>query len=126
MAEDQGGTSGGLNLGGLDLVTIGSLVVLASWLIFDLITDDYLVATVGVALAVIIVALPRIDSAAITSIAPIPVFLKLAGYTLAVIGAVEILTDIESRLFDAGGATIFGALVAWVGYVIAGVGARQA
>jgi hypothetical protein len=126
MADEQTGASGGMNFGGLDLVTIGALVVLASWVIFDLITDDYLVATVAVALALIIVLLPRFDSGAITAFAPVPAFLKLAGYSLALIGLVEILTDIETNLFDAGGATIFGALIAWAGYVIAFVGARQA
>ncbi len=126
MADEQTGTSGGMNFGGLDLVTIGALVVLASWVIFDLITDDYLVGTVAVALALIIAVLPRLDSGAITAFAPVPAFLKLAGYSLALIGAVEILTDLESSFFDWGGASIFGALVAWAGYVIAFVGARQA
>jgi hypothetical protein len=126
MADEQGGTSGGLNLGGFDLVTIGALVVLASWLIFDLISDDYPVGALAVALAGVVALLPRLDAGAITSIAPIPAFLKLAGYTLAVVGVVEIISDIENSIFDAGGATIFGALVAWAGYVIAFVGARQA
>jgi hypothetical protein len=126
MADEQTGTSGGMNFGGLDLVTIGALVVLASWLIFDVITDDYPMATVAVALALIIAVLPRFDSGAITAFAPVPAFLKLAGYSLALIGAVEILTDIENSFFDWGGASIFGALVAWAGYVIAFVGARQA
>ena len=41
MTDEQGGSSGAMNLGGLDLVTVGALVVLASWVIFDLIADDY-------------------------------------------------------------------------------------
>lgn len=126
MAEGQEGTSGGLNLGGFDLVTIGALLVLASWFIFDVLTDDYLVATVAVGFALILVLLPRIDEGAVTAFASVPAFLKLVGYALALIGAVEIVNDLESNLFDAGGATIFGALVAWVGYVAAFIGARQA
>lgn len=126
MTEEQGSTSGSPNVAGLDFVTLGALVVLASWIIFDVITDDYLVATVASALAAAIVLLPRVDAGAITSIAPLSAFLKLAGYTLAVVGLVELVNDIESNLFDAGGATIFGALVAYVGYVLAFVGARNA
>lgn len=126
MTDEQGGTSGGFNLGGFDLVTLGAAVVLLSWLIFDLISDDYPVSTVAVALAGIIALLPRIDADAITSIAPMPAFLKLAGYALAVVGAVEIIGDIENSIFDASGGTIFGGLVAWAGYIIAAVGARQA
>jgi hypothetical protein len=125
MTEEQGGASGSPNVAGLDFVTLGALVVLASWVIFDVITDDYIVATVAAALAAAIVLLPRIDVAAVTSIAPVSAFLKLAGYTLAVVGLVELINDIESNLFDAGGATIFGAIVAYVGYVLAFVGARN-
>lgn len=126
MTDEQGGTSGGVNLGGFDLVTVGALLVLASWVIFDLITDDYGPIYVGVVAALIIVALPRLDAGSITSIAPMSAFLKAGGYALALIGVVDILGDLETSILDAGGATIFGALVAWAGYVVAFVGARQA
>lgn len=126
MTDEQGGSSGAMNLGGLDLVTVGALVVLASWVIFDLIADDYPLSTVAAALALVIVAIPRLDVKAVTGIAPMPAFLKLFGYLLAAVGVIEILSDLENSLFDAGGATIFGALVAYAGYVVAFLGARQA
>jgi len=126
MTQEQGGTSGSPNVAGLDFVTLGALVVLASWVIFDVITDDYGVGTLAVAVAAVIVLIPRVDAGAITSIAPVSAFLKLAGYTLAVVGLIELIYDIDVNIFDLGGATIFGALVAYVGYVLAFVGARNA
>lgn len=110
---------------GENLISLGALLVLGSFVIFELIAEEYVLTTVAVALALFIVALPRIDADAITAIAPIGTFLRLAGYLLAAIGVIEIVDDIQANLFDAGGSTIFGALVAYAGYVLAFLGARQ-
>lgn len=111
---------------GETLVMWGALVVLAAWLIFDVISDEYGVTSIAVVLALIIVAIPRIDKEAITGVASMEAFAKAAGYGLAVAGFVELVSDIDSNIFDAGGATLFGAIVAYAGYVLAFLGARQA
>lgn len=135
MAEDTGSSeesasSAGSNplaeQSGETLVMWGALVVLASWIIFDVITDEYGVSSLAVVLALLIVAIPRIDKDAITGVASMEAFAKAAGYGLAVAGVVELVSDMDSNIFDAGGATIFGAIVAYVGYVLAFLGARKA
>jgi len=111
---------------GDNLISLGALLVAGSWLIFEVIAEDYFVTTVAVALALLILVLPRIDVDAITNIASVSVFMTAAGYALAAIGVVEIIDEIQGGIFDAGGSTIFGAIVAYAGYVLAFFGARQA
>ena len=129
MAEESSSNAGGSNplagQSGETLVMWGALIVLASWIIFDVISDEYGITSLAVVLALIIVAIPRIDSEAITGVASMTAFAKAAGYGLAVTGVVELVADIDSNIFDAGGATIFGAIVAYAGYVLAFLGARQ-
>ena len=113
------------NAAGENLISLGALLVAGSWLAFEVIAEEYYVTTVAVALALLVLVLPRIDVGAITDIASIPVFLTAAGYGLAAIGVVEVIDEVQSGVFDAGGATIFGAIVAYAGYVLAFLGARQ-
>ncbi len=128
--SEQGGSSASNNplagQSGENLISLGALLVLGSFVIFELIAEDYFLTTVAVGLALFILALPRIDVDAITAIAPTGAFLKVAAYFLASIGVIEIIDDIQASLFDAGGSTIFGALVAYAGYALAFYGARQA
>jgi hypothetical protein len=41
------------------------------------------------------------------------------------IGVAEIVWNLENSIFDRDFATVLGALIAWAGYVVAFVGARQ-
>ena len=68
---------------------------------------------------------PRLDLDAITAIAPLPAVLRFLGYFLASVGVVEIIDELQGGILDAGGASIFGALVAYAGYVLAFLGARK-
>ncbi len=127
MAEESSSSSGNSNplagQSGETLVLWGALAVLASWLIFDVITDEYGVSSLAVALALVVVVMPRIDRDAISSMGS---FIKATGYGLAIAGAVELVADIDSNIFDAGGATIIAALIAYAGYVLAFLGAQRA
>ena len=130
MAEESSSSADNSNplaeQSGETLVMWGALVVLASWIIFDVISDEYGVSSLAVALALIIVAIPRIDKEAITGVASMEAFSKAAGYGLAVAGVVELVADIDANIFDAGGSTIIGAIVAYAGYALAFLGARKA
>jgi hypothetical protein len=106
------------------LVTWGALLVLASWVIFEVIVEEYFLGTAVVAVALLIAVVPMIDADAITGVAPTGAFLKLAGYLLVALGVVEVVADLRTNIFDDGAASIIGALVAWVGYVVAYMGAR--
>ena len=110
---------------GENLVSLGALLVVGSWLIFEVIAEDYFVTTAAVGLGLLILILPRFDVEGITAIASVSAFLKLAGYALAFIGVVEIIDEIQGGILDAGGSAIIGALVAYAGYVLAFFGARQ-
>ena len=110
---------------GENLVSLGALLIVGSWLIFEVIAEDYFVTTVAVAVGLLILVLPRIDADAITAIAPLSIILKLAGYALAAIGIVEVIDEIQAGVFDGGGSTIAGALIAYAGYVLAFFGARK-
>ena len=128
MADEStsGGSSNPLaDAPGDTLVTIGALIVAAAWLIFDVITDDYGTGSLIPVLALIILVMPRLDKDAITAVAPMEAFVKAAGYGLAVAGVVEFVADIDANIFDAGGATLFGAIVTYVGYVAAFLGAQR-
>lgn len=109
-----------------NLISLAALLVIGSWLVFDVIADNYSVTAAAASIALLIIVLPRIDARAITEIAPVYAFLRLASYLLAAVGIVEIVDDIEGGILDAGGSSIFGALVAYAGYVLAFVGARKA
>ncbi len=109
-----------------NLISLAALLVAGSWLIFEVIADEYFVTTVAVAIALLILVLPRIDARAITEIAPVYAFLQLSGYALAAVGVVEIIDEIQGGILDAGGTSIIGALVAYAGYVLAFFGARKA
>ena len=127
MAEESSSSSGNSNplagQSGETLVLWGAMAVLASWLIFDVITDEYGVSSLAVVLALVVVVMPRIDRDAISSMGA---FIKATGYGLAIAGAVELVADIDSTIFDAGGATIIAALIAYAGYVLAFLGAQRA
>ncbi|MDJ0925745.1 MAG: hypothetical protein QNJ77_14410 [Acidimicrobiia bacterium] len=130
MAEETESGAGSSNplaeQSGETLVMWGALIVLAAWIIFEVIAEEYFIATSTVAVALLIVVLPRIDVAAITNLTSATAFMKLAGYLLVALGLTELVSDIRNNIFDAGGATIFGAIVAYVGYVITFLGARKA
>lgn len=126
MADESTSTSNPLaGQSGDTLVTWGALIVAACWVVFEVIAEDYFLGTATVAVALVIAVIPRIDASAITGVAPMDAFLKLAGYTLVALGLVELVSDLRNNIFDAGGGTVFGALVAYAGFVIAFMGARS-
>lgn len=124
MADENTETTGIGNLSGENLITLGALLVLGSWIVFEVIAEEYFVTTVAVVLAGAIVALPRFDVDAITAVAPVSAFLTAGAYALALSGVVELVGDVQFEVFDGAAATI-GALVAYAGYVLAFVGARS-
>lgn len=128
MSEDTGSTGGNNPLAeqsGDTLVMWGALAVLASWVIFEVIAEEYFVSTMSAALAIFLVAVPRIDGDAIKGLARPASLAKFGGYLLVCIGIVEVVADIRNNIFEAGAATIFGALVAYVGYALSFIGARK-
>ena len=100
-------------------------MIAANYLFFEVIVEEYFLSTTTAALAILMVALPRIDAAAITSLSRPASFAKLAGYLLVCLGIVELVGDLRNNIFDAGGSTILGGLVAYAGFAITYMGARK-
>ncbi len=105
----------------LGLVQIGCYLVLGVFVIFELIAGEYFVTNVALVVALGVVALPRLAPRAISKPA---VFAKVGGYLLAFAGVVEFLDDIRFDSYD-GFVSVVGALIAYVGYVAAFLGARS-
>ncbi len=109
---------------GEGMVAFGGILVLLVWLIFEVFTDDYSVATLAVVLAIVAAVLPRVNRESVEKIASLPVMMKVTGYLLAITGLTEIIFDIEAGVFD-GFLTVLAALVAYAGYAVAFLGARS-
>ena len=109
---------------GAGLVVLASFVVLAVWVIFDLLTDNYGVTTTVVVLAATAVILPRLNRESVERFFPLPTLMKVLGYAIALFGVTEFLIDLDVAIWD-DALRVIGAIVAYAGYVMAFLGARQ-
>ena len=112
------------NMSGESLVMIGSLLILASYLVFQLITGEFFQYITGLVAAAFGALLPLISKDGVKGLASGPVLMKTIGYVIAVSGVFEILYDVRFQVLDEAMAVI-GALVAYAGYVVAFFGARS-
>ena len=127
MSEDTGSSASNplAEQSGDTLVMWGALAVLATWIIFEVIAEEYFVSTLSTALAIFLVVLPRLDADAIKNLAKPASIAKLFGYLLAFAGVVELVGDIRNNIFDRGAATVIAALIAYAGYALCFLGARK-
>ena len=108
------------------MVSFGAGLVIACWVIFWLILDDYSVGTVTVLVAALALMIPRASRAFVEQIAPTSVLMRAVGYSLAVLGVVNLALDlrfITSALDSI--SEVLGALLAYVGFAAAFLGARS-
>ena len=113
--------------GGERLAALGAVLVLAAWLIFDLLINDYGVGSTSYGLAILIVGAAYIQhQRGGVKAVPYRSLLFVAAGILGVIGANEIIEEaLRNNIFDARGGTVFGAIVYYVGSIMSGVGAIQ-
>lgn len=109
---------------GEGLVAFAGMVLVAVWVIFDLITGTYGMDNLIPVVAAVALLLPRLARDRVERIQPLPVLMKLAGWALVLLGIVDFLIDVRFGFYDTIGG-IIGALAAYAGYVMAFVGARQ-
>ena len=122
--QPDAGTPQSGNDSGVALVWMGAGLVLASWVFFEIIVGEYFVSTLGTVLAASLILLPRLAPKAIGKVAPLSALTKLGGYALAFTGVVELLDDLRfDGLEDF--ASVVGGLIAYAGYVLAFLGARN-
>ena len=129
MSEDTGSNAGGGNplaeQSGDTLVMWGALAVLAIWVIFEVITEDYFVATSTVAIALLVAVVPRVDASVTKALGGPAGFAKLGGFFLVASGVTELVGDLRNELFDRDGITIVAALLAYAAYALTFMGARK-
>lgn len=109
---------------GEGLVAFAGMIVIAVWLIFSIILDEYYIDWLMLVLAVAAVALPRIDRDKVEEFHPLATLMKLTGYGIALIALVELISNLRYGVLDNLG-DILGGLVTYAAGVMAFVGARQ-
>lgn len=110
-------------MSGENMVMIGAALVLVSYVIFSLIANEYHQYIVQLVAAVFAVLLPTVNKEAVGRVAPVPVLMKVLGYTIAIGGLFELLYDVRFGVLDEF-MDIAGAITAYAGYVLAFIGAR--
>jgi len=108
------------------MVALGSLILLATYVVFGVLINDYWVGWIAVILSIGALVLIRSHDSFVEKLAPRSVLIKLIGYTLAVVGGLAVLEDLRF----AGGSLnefteVIGALAAYSGYLVAFLGARS-
>jgi hypothetical protein len=109
---------------GEGLVAFAGMVVIAVWVIFAIILNEYFINWLMLVLAVAAAVLPRVDRDQVEKLHPLPVLLKVAGYGIALIALVELISDIRYGVLD-NVADILAGLITYVAGLMAFVGARQ-
>lgn len=109
---------------GEGLVAFAGMVVIAVWVIFAIILNEYFINWLMLVLAVAAAVLPRVDRDQVEKLHPLPVLLKVAGYGIALIALVELISNIRYGVLD-NVASILAGLITYVAGLMAFVGARQ-
>jgi hypothetical protein len=92
--------------------------------IFDVFIDEYGLNVVELLLAVTVVVVPRLNKELVEKVSSVPVIMKVAGYAIAIVGAIFIISALEEGFYDEAW-TIIAALVNYAAYAMAFLGARQ-
>ncbi len=109
---------------GEGLVAFAGLLIVAVWVIFAVIADEYGIDWTMLALAVAAAALPRLDRAKVDQFHSLPVLMKVIGYGLALFGVFNLIFDLRFGVLDDIGDILAG-LVTYAASVMAFMGARQ-
>lgn len=110
---------------GQGLVAIAGLAILALWVIFDVIMEEYFQPWALVVLAAWAVILPRVNRASVEKLHPLPTIMKALGYTIAIFGLIVIVDEVIDGVFDTDTGTLIGAILTYATFVMAYMGARK-
>ncbi|MEA1902014.1 MAG: hypothetical protein U9N56_00650 [Actinomycetota bacterium] len=109
---------------GEGLVAVAGIVLLVSWIIFEVIAREYFVTWVVLLLAAGAAILPRLNREAVEKVNTLPVLMKAIGYAIAVMGVFTIVDDLRFEAYE-DLTSILGALATYAGFVMAYMGARS-
>lgn len=107
------------------MVAFGGGVIVAGWVFFEIILNDFYTAWVTLLLAVLAIMLPRASRTFVEKLAPLSTLMKAVGYMIVILAAFSLIENIR---FASGAlddfTEILGALVLYGGSAIAWLGAR--
>ena len=109
---------------GEGMVALAGMILLGVWVIFDVFLDDFGLASIELLLAVVAVAVPRMNRESVEKVNTVPVIMKVTGYAIAIVGAFFIVEAIEEGFYS-NALTIIAALVSYAAYAVAFLGARS-
>lgn len=109
---------------GEGLVAFAGILIVAVWVIFSIIVAEYFISWLMLSLAVAAAALPRLDRDKVDAVRPLPVLMKVIGYSIALIGVFALVEDVRFEEFQDIG-DILGGLGTYAAAVMAFIGARQ-
>lgn len=125
---------GGIDIGravqglgiGERMVLAGAAGVVALWLVFDLVLQEYFISQLPIVLAAfaLLVAF-RVRVQSTRPVLSYDVVLLVCAVSLGIIGVLSVVENIRSEVFEAGGATVVGAILFWIATLVAGAGAIQ-
>ena len=110
---------------GEGLVAFAGIVVVATWVIFDVLVADYGVNYIMLLLGVAAAVLPRLDRGTVEKLHPLPLSMKVIGFGIALIGLFALIEDLRFVGSFDGVGVILGALATYAAAVMAFLGARQ-
>jgi len=116
-------TIGGSHKTGEGRVALAGLVLLAVWLIFDVIINNYGVDNTLAVLAAAALIFRRMDSDKPGGI-PRPAIMKMLGYAIALFGVIEVILDVRFAVYEEP-ASLVGALAGYASFALAFIGARS-
>lgn len=109
---------------GEGLVAFAGMIVIAVWVVFAIILNEYFINWLMLVLAVAVAVLPRVDRGQVEKLHPLPVLMKVAGYGIALIALVELISNVRYGVLD-NIADILAGLATYAAGLMAFVGARQ-
>jgi len=124
--EDQTGAHRESSIGAELLLRVGAAIIIADWLLFAIILDEYFFfwGTLLVAAYALFAAWVRSNRPAASWPVPFGWTMKLLGYSAGFLGALDLLDDLRFDVLN-GAATIIGAIIFYVGAFLMFWGARQ-
>ena len=124
VAEEESSDDANDFTSGEGLVALGGIVILAIWIIFDVIVDEISLGTLTIMLALIAAVLPRMKREDVEKVQRLPILMKVIGYGLAIVGIIQVISDIEASRFDSIFAVV-GLLGTYAAYAMAFMGASS-
>ena len=111
---------------GEGMVAVAGWLLIAEYLIFGLLMNEFWVSWLMLIPAIAVVVLPRFREPFTNKIAPLPTMIKVLGYLIALIGALWLIEDIRfaSTAYDDAW-DIIGSLVLYGAAALAFLGARS-